>query len=33
MKIEVGDIVKINEQSTIEDFVKNHWNGCQRSTL
>lgn len=30
---EVGDIVKINKNATIDDFTKNHWNGCQIHTL
>ncbi len=33
MKFQVGDKVKINTQSTIEDFTKNHWGGCQIGTL
>ncbi len=28
-----GDKVRINKQATIEDFTKNHWNGCQSNTL
>lgn len=28
-----GDKVRINKQATIEDFTKNHWNGCQNDTL
>ena len=28
-----GDRVRINKQATIEDFTKNHWNGCQNDTL
>lgn len=28
-----GDKVRINKQATIEDFTKNHWNGCQSATL
>ena len=28
-----GDKVRINKQATIEDFTKNHWNGCQIDTL
>lgn len=30
---EVGDIVKINKNATIDDFTKNHWGGCQYATL
>lgn len=30
---EVGDIVKINKNATIDDFTKNHWGGCQINTL
>ena len=33
LEIEVGDTVRINKQATIEDFTKNHWNGCQMNTL
>lgn len=33
LEIEIGDTVKINKQATIEDFTKNHWNGCQIDTL
>lgn len=33
MNFEKGDIVRINKQATIEDFTKNHWNGCQIYTL
>lgn len=29
----VGDKVKINRQATIEDFTKDHWEGCQIDTL
>ena len=32
-KFKVVDTVKINKQATIEDFTKNHWNGCQNDTL
>lgn len=28
-----GDRVRINKQATIEDFTKNHWNGCRSGTL
>ena len=31
--IKVGDRVRINKKATIEDFTKNHWNGCQMTTL
>ena len=33
MEFQVGDLVKINKQATIEDLTKNHWNGCQSNTL
>lgn len=33
MEFKVGDKVRINKQATIEDFTKNHWNGCQMGTL
>lgn len=33
MIYEVGDLVKINKQATIEDFTKHCWNGCQINTL
>lgn len=33
MNYEVGDIVKINKQATIEDMTKNFWSGCQYTTL
>lgn len=29
----VGDEVRINKQTTIENFTKNYWNGCQTATL
>lgn len=32
-EIKVGDLVEINEYSTIDDFTKNHWNGCKNTTL
>ena len=31
--IKVGDSVKINKKATLEDLTKNHWNGCQLTTL
>lgn len=31
--IKVGDRVRVNKKATIEDFTKNHWNGCQMTTL
>lgn len=33
MEFKVGDIVKINKEATINDLVRNHWNGCQIDTL
>lgn len=33
MEFQVGDLVKINKQATIEDLTKNYWNGCQSNTL
>ncbi len=32
-KFEVGDMVKINKNATIDDFVKDCWGGCKNDTL
>lgn len=31
--IKVGDIVEINKNATIEDFISDHWKGVKASTI